>query len=133
MTLWRCTLMLALLWFSRKSFAATPSAPDLDLATTFGSLVLVIAFIVLLAWLVKRMQGQTMGRTQGLKIVSQLAVGTKERIAIVEVGEAQYLVGITAHTIQLLSKLDSPIAESEVTVAPFAKQLSELMKRKDGE
>ncbi len=42
------------------AFAAAPS--NLDLATTLGSLVLVIGVILLLAWLLKRMQVPALGQ-----------------------------------------------------------------------
>lgn len=57
------------------AFAATP--PSLDLATTFGSLIFVIAFILFIAWLLKRMQVPAMSNQQGLAIVRQIPVGTK--------------------------------------------------------
>ena len=41
------------------AFAAAPS--NLDLATTLGSLVLLIGVILLLAWMLKRMQVPALG------------------------------------------------------------------------
>ncbi len=56
------------------------------------------------------MQVPTMSNQQGLSIVRQIAVGTKERIAIVQAGEDQYLVGITTQSIQLIST-DKPLTQ----------------------
>ncbi len=109
---------------------ASPTA-QLDLAATFGSLVLVIALILFLAWLIKRLQAPALGNQKGLKIVTQIPVGTKERIAVVQVGEEQFLVGITAQSIQLISKLDSPLSQEELASTPFASQLSQLLKKND--
>ena len=109
------------------AFAATP--PSLDLATTFGSLIFVIAFILFIAWLLKRMQVPTMSNQQGLSIVRQIAVGTKERIAIVQAGEDQYLVGITTQSIQLISKLDKPLTQEMLEKSTFSSQLSQLIKK----
>ena len=120
---------MALLLVPSAVAATTPTAPDLDLTTAFGSLLLVIAFIVVLAWLVKRMQGQGFGRVQGLKLVSQLPVGTKERIAVVQAGEAQYLVGITPHSISLIAQLESPLANAEPVPASFSQQFQQVLQK----
>ncbi|MDK9739649.1 flagellar biosynthetic protein FliO [Vibrio sp. D404a] len=108
---------------------ALAAAPDLDLATTFGSLILVIGFILFLAWLLKRMQVPAMTNQQGLSIIRQIPVGTKERIAIVQAGEEQFLVGITSQSIQLISKLEEPLSKEMSEKSPFSNQLSQLMKK----
>lgn len=105
------------------------AAPDLDLATTFGSLILVIGFILFLAWLLKRMQVPAMTNQQGLSIIRQIPVGTKERIAIVQAGEEQFLVGITSQSIQLISKLEEPLSKEMLEKSTFSNQLSQLMKK----
>lgn len=99
------------------ALAATP--PSLDLATTFGSLIFVIAFILFIAWLLKRMQVPAMSNQQGLAIVRQIPVGTKERIAIVQAGDEQFLVGITTQSIQLISKLDKPLTQEMLEKVHF--------------
>ncbi len=111
------------------AFAAAPTS--LDLATTLGSLVLVIGVILFLAWLLKRMQVPAMGQQKGLRSVSQLPVGTKERIAVVQVGEEQFLVGITSQSIQTLAKLEKPLKEEELATSAFASQFSQLIKKHD--
>lgn len=109
------------------AFAA--DAASLDLATTLGSLLFVIAFILFLAWLLKRMQVPSMANQQGLAIVRQIPVGTKERIAIVQAGEEQFLVGITTHSIQLISKLEQPLTQEMLEKNSFSTQLSQLIKK----
>ncbi|CDU13572.1 flagellar biosynthetic protein FliO [Vibrio coralliirubri] len=123
----RGTLGVGLLAVPSIAFAATP--PSLDLATTFGSLIFVIAFILFIAWLLKRMQVPAMSNQQGLAIVRQIPVGTKERIAIVQAGEEQFLVGITTQSIQLISKLDKPLTQEMLEKSTFSSQLSQLIKK----
>ncbi|MFH0291796.1 flagellar biosynthetic protein FliO [Vibrio alginolyticus] len=129
MRLKQITGALSLILSAPYAFAAAPN--NLDLATTLGSLVLVIGVILLLAWLLKRMQVPAMGQQKGLRIVSQLPVGTKERIAVVQVGEEQFLVGITGQSIQTLAKLDKPLKEEELATNAFATQFSQLIKKHD--
>lgn len=123
----------ALVVISGLANAAAEVSPNggspFDFAATLGSLVLVIAVILGLAWVLKRMKVPSLVNQQGLKIVRQIPVGTKERIAIVEAGEEQFLVGITSQSIQLISKLEKPLEESEVSQPAFASQLSKIMKK----
>ncbi|WP_299686278.1 flagellar biosynthetic protein FliO [uncultured Vibrio sp.] len=108
---------------------ALAAPPSLDLATTFGSLIFVIAFILFIAWLLKRMQVPAMSNQQGLVIVRQIPVGTKERIVIVQAGDEQFLLGITTQSIQLISKLDKPITQEMLEKSTFSSQLSQLIKK----
>ncbi|MDG3088768.1 flagellar biosynthetic protein FliO [Vibrio hannami] len=103
----------------------------MDLATTLGSLIFVIALICVLAWVLKRMQHPSIGGQKDLKILRQLPVGTKERIAVVQAGEEQYLVGITPHSINLISRLDKNLDAEQPETAPFANQLSQLLKKNE--
>ncbi|WP_086971106.1 flagellar biosynthetic protein FliO [Vibrio coralliirubri] len=123
----RGTMGVGLLTVPSIAFAATP--PSLDLATTFGSLIFVIAFILFIAWLLKRMQVPAMSNQQGLAIVRQIPVSTKERIAIVQAGDEQFLVGITTQSIQLISKLDKPLTQEMLEKSTFSSQLSQLIKK----
>ncbi len=117
-----------------RSSNATPlsTAPtSLDLITTLGSLVLVIGLILALSWLLKRMKVPALGQQKGMRIVSQLTVGPKERIAVVQVGEEQFLIGITPQSIQSLAKLEKPLDEQQQGNSTFANQFSQLMKKND--
>ena len=107
--------------------AATSS--QLDLATTLGSLLFVIALILLRAWLLKRMRVPAFGQQKGLSIIKQLPVGTRERVMIIQVGEEQYLIGVTTQSIQLLAKLDNPLIQEELPVTAFSNQLMQLLKK----
>jgi flagellar protein FliO/FliZ len=114
-------------------------APELDLLTTFGSLIFVVAIILALAWLLKRMRLPAMGGQKGLAIIRQVPVGTKERIAVIEAGEEQFLVGITAQSINLISELEQPLdigekqGDRRTQVDAFATQFSRLLRKHDKE
>ncbi|MBV7298556.1 flagellar biosynthetic protein FliO [Enterovibrio paralichthyis] len=109
--------------------AAAPNGEDL--ATTLGALLLVIAVIFGLAWALKRMQVPSiMGARSGLRVVSQLPLGQKERVVVLDVNGEQVLVGITAQQITLLKALDNPIPEPEATKS-FSTQLNQILKKHD--
>ncbi|MFM2589234.1 flagellar biosynthetic protein FliO [Vibrio sp. TBV020] len=123
-------LLYSLALISPSAMAAAPGS-QLDWATTFGSLLFVIAFILFLAWLLKRMRVPAMVNQKGLSVVRQIALGNRERIMIVQAGEEQFLVGVTAQSIQLISKLDKPLSQEEMAASPFANQLTQLLKKND--
>lgn len=124
------SLLLSLALISPSVLAATPGS-QLDWATTFGSLLFVIAFILFLAWVLKRMRVPAMVNQRGLNVIRQISVGNRERIMIVQAGEEQFLVGVTAQSIQLISKLDKPLSQEEMAASPFANQLTQLLKKND--
>jgi flagellar protein FliO/FliZ len=109
--------------------AFSAGAPELDVVTTFGSLMLVVGLILSMAWLLKKMRLPAMGSQKDLKILRQLPIGTRERVAVVQAGEEQFLIGITSQSINLISRLDKPIEDEVPQVTPFANQLTQLLKK----
>lgn len=44
-----------------------------------------------------------------MKVVASMMAGTKEKVMVLEVGNEQHLIGITAHNINHLATLKEPI------------------------
>ncbi|PAV27369.1 flagellar protein FliO/FliZ [Tamilnaduibacter salinus] len=106
--------------------------PDslVSLLTLGASLVAVIAVIIGCAWLIRRMNGMTGVNHHAMKVVSVLAVGSRERIALVEVGGTQILVGITPSAIRTLHVFDEPVVESRsMADSDFARRLQSMIGR----
>ena len=83
-------------------------------------LLLVIAAIPLVLWLVKRLSQLPSTGSGPLTLAATLAVGPRERIAVIKVEERWLLVGITAGSINTLAELASaPNLETTARV-PFA-------------
>lgn len=100
---------------------AAATAPD-TLATmlTLGvGLLAVIAIIFGCAWIVRRMSGMTGGNTRAIKVVSVMPMGTRERIALVEVGDKQILIGVTpspfVRCMCLMNRWSAPVSLCPVT------------------
>ncbi|KXF81310.1 flagellar biosynthetic protein FliO [Enterovibrio coralii] len=125
-------LRLALigLFFAPSAFAATPGSESL--ATTFVALIFVIGLIFGLAWLLKRMQVPSMmGAKSGLKVISQLPLGQKERVVVLDVNGEQVLVGVTAHQITLIKSLDNPMTTQAPETSSFSSQLNQILKKNE--
>jgi len=70
------------------------------------SLLLVLAAIVLVAWLLKRMNVAQQGSGHLLKVLGGVSIGQRERIVLIEVKDTWLVVGVgpgqirTLHTLQ---------------------------------
>ena len=114
--------------------AKLQQVPVANMSDIMLTLFMVVGLIFACGWLVKKwMNGQTgMAGQKHLKIISALPFGTRERIALIQVGDQQLVVGITAQSINTLHVLDTPIAP-EAATAPnaFQLKLASLMKGKE--
>lgn len=111
--------------------AYAPSTPGLGGA--FAALLLVIALIVGLAWLFKRLPGGGFNQADGLRVVASIPLGSRERAAVVQVGGEQLLVGIGAGGIRTLHVLPEPLpaggraAGAQKQLPDFARLLARRM------
>lgn len=106
-----------------------------DYLQMFLGLAFVLALIVGMAWLIRRMGSiQHMGHGV-LKVVAGLSVGQRERIVLLQVGETQLLVGLAPGQIRTLHVLDKPVptdtAQLKQSVS-FSERLQSAMKGKLG-
>lgn len=92
------------------------------------ALALVIALIFAIGWSVRRVSGVNAGPSRHLKMIAAIPVGARERIAVIEVGERQILVGITSQQITRLMELPEPLDVSRVD-GEFARNLQSLLRR----
>ncbi len=98
------------------------------------ALVLVVGLILALSWLARRMPG--LGGAAGishpsLRIVGALALGPRDRLVVVEVGETQLLLGIGAGGTRTLHTLDQPLpAEAKKATPAFAQLLARHLGKK---
>lgn len=89
---------------------ADGSGVDMDaLLRLTLALGVVLAAIIGLAWLLRRVVRFNHGANGQLRILGGLSVGSRERIVLVQVGKAQLLVGVAPGRVQTLHILDEPI------------------------
>lgn len=110
--------------------SAANGAALTSLVQTSLSLVLVLALILGLAWLAKRLKLTPANRSADLTVLAEVAVGMKERVVLIRVGDAQALVGVGADGVRSLSLLDRPVAIREAIAndASFAARFAEAIK-----
>lgn len=88
---------------------------------SFGKVALALCVVLLVFWILARLglvlqhrQGAGAGR---LRILSSLAVGSREKIILLQVGEEQLLLGVCAQSVNLLHTLPEPLLDTTSTSA----------------
>lgn len=95
-----------------------------------ASLIVVIGTIVVLGWLYSRSKVFGAGHNDAINVVASRAVGSKERLMVVEVAGTQLLVGMTASNVNTLHVFDAPIVDATdvAEVTGFASRLKSAFK-----
>ena len=88
---------------------APPVSPMASVGNVLFALAGMIALIFLLAYGAKRLQNLQPVSGQHIKTLTSVSIGIKEKIALIQVGEQQILIGITPHAINTLLVLDTPL------------------------
>ena len=132
-------MLVALAWMpaARASIDETVPPEVLNLGAGAGllqitlNLLLVLAAIVVLAWLFKRVPGISQPAAGALGVAASLPLGPKERLLLVNVGDTQILIGASSAGINTLHVLDKPLeATANMPVATaFKDRLSEALAR----
>lgn len=106
------------------------------LGKTAASLVLVVAAILLLAWLVRRFNLHSGAAAQHLRVVGSVAVGQRERVVLVEVDNTWLVLGVGGGQVTRLHELpaqpaaaQNPSTASNATGNGFAHRLAQVLAR----
>jgi flagellar protein FliO/FliZ len=102
---------------------------NMDAMSMILSLLMVLAVIVISAIILKRFQG-VQHNISGLKIITSLHLGAKEKLVVVQSGDKQLLLGVTAQQITLLETLDEPITSGQEKSLDFTPFIAKYLKQK---
>ncbi len=115
--------------------AAAASAAGEQGATALGAgamlemllwLVVVVGFILACAWAYRRLNGGVLAPSGVIKVRSVMSVGNRERIALVEVGDTQLLLGVCPTQISTLHVFPEPVLPLVTTATTDARGSSEF-------
>ncbi|AZF11874.1 MULTISPECIES: flagellar biosynthetic protein FliO [unclassified Pseudomonas] len=111
--------------------AAAPAVGSVggQLTQLMLGLLLVVGLIFVLAWLMRRVQRIGPGNAQVIELIGSRALGPRDRLVLVQVGEEQILLGLTPGRITPLHVLKTPVdaAKTEAATPEFAQRLMELL------
>ena len=101
-----------------------------SLAQLTLSLAAIVALIFAISWALKRFKLAGPRVRGAIAVLDELAVGPRDRIMLIQVGDAQVLVGVGTAGVVSLTPLAKPIVVNESGAPPaFADRLREFMKR----
>jgi flagellar biosynthetic protein FliO len=121
--------------FAQKSVSEA-SSTDISTLSNWPVVLLVligmIGFIFALAWFVKRFGGLNFSGSRDIRVISAIPVGTRERIALLDVKGQQFLIGVTTHQITHLHSFDEPVVslasrETALKQSDFLHKLQSVM------
>jgi flagellar protein FliO/FliZ len=117
---------------TRPAFTPTPPAVSSgSIVQIIFSLLLVLAAIVLVAWLLKRVNAAQLGSGNFLKTLGSVAIGQRERIVLVEVKDTWLVVGVGPGQIRTLHTLAKQEFQNDVNSAsspmPFDNKFAKLL------
>lgn len=95
---------------------------NVDALSMVLSLLMVLVLIFLAAWVLKKFNVVNKS-VSGMKVISSLPLGTKERLVVVQVDNEQLLLGVSGQQITLLKTLEKPL---EVN-APMPNELTQSL------
>ncbi|WP_434629246.1 flagellar biosynthetic protein FliO [Pseudomonas sp. Z1-29] len=101
-----------------------------QLAQLVLGLLVVLGLIFFLAWMLRRVQqAGPAGKGQVIDIISSRALGPRDRLVLVQVGNEQILLGLSPGTITALHVLKEPVQvpATEQAAPEFAQRLMELL------
>jgi flagellar protein FliO/FliZ len=82
------------------------------------SLAAVVAAIFGLGWVMRRLHGLPGSTHRALRVIATLPVGTRDRIAIIQAGDTQVLIGVSPGRIQTLHGLERPVGAAAAAIGP---------------
>ena len=79
---------------------------SMDVLRMVGSMAVVIALLLVVLWGLKRIQNQmlTAKHTGRMQVLESQSMGTRQKIALVRIGEHEVLLGITPTQINALGQ-----------------------------
>lgn len=101
------------------------------------SLLLVLAAVVLVAWVLKRINLPQHGAGNALKIISGVAVGQRERVVLVEVNDTWLVVGVAPGQVNALHHMpkgslpDTTANTASGDNTKFHSWLKQVMEKRD--
>lgn len=105
-----------MLWMTSVSSHAKEAMPSSisqpEMFRVFGGLILVLLLIVVLSWLVKRMNPRMMAiSNKGFQTIAVMGLGPKERLLVVKAGVNYLLIAQGASSINLLMDYGTQLPE----------------------
>lgn len=91
-----------------ESIAKVQPTPAQSLLPMLGGLAAVLVLIFILATMLKKLSNLNL-TSNHIKVIESQPLGAKEKLVIVEIQNKQIVLGVTPHSIQPVTELDTPL------------------------
>lgn len=107
---------------------AAPAGGAAAVVQMLGALGVVLAVLLGAMWLLRRLSGSKLAGTAAIRTVGGIAVGTRERVLLLEIGEHWLVVGVAPGSVTGIATLPrGELPEGPQTSTPdFASVLARL-------
>ena len=137
---WLTSPVIAAEGVAAKPFAAPTAAATMQSsnASSLGqvtlALLLVLAAVFLAAWFMRRLRTIGSAGQATIEVVSQVALGTRERAVLVKVGQTHLLLGVAPGRVNLLQQLpEGSVPTPDKTAAvPAGPDFASLLRKSLG-
>jgi len=131
-------LLLSLPMGSAAAETASPpvaTTPFLSLLQVLFGLGMVLAAIAGTAWLLRKLAPGQVAASGALRVVGGVAVGPKERVVLVDVGDTRLVLGVAPGHISTLHHMPRPEGEAmspspEMSAESFYMRLKEVLSQR---
>lgn len=114
---------------------AAPGVSSGSFLQAFLGLLVIVALLVGTAWFARKLSGGRGFGQGGMKIIGGVAIGPRERIVLLEVGEHWLVIGIVPGQIRKLHTLPKGELENfpafNLAEKPFAQWLKNMTERRN--
>lgn len=110
-----------------ESASAIPTLGGHDVLQALLSLVLVTVLIFGTAWLIRRFNPAMSQNGKGMKIISALSLGGRDRVVLIDAGGRQLLLGVSPGRIVLVESFDEPVLNHEEKPRPAEEKFRQLL------
>lgn len=131
------SLLLVLAWPLSALAETAPTTPGVSAGTylqALFALALIVALLIGTAWLARKVTGGRGFGQAGMRVVGGVALGPRERIVLVEVGDTWLVIGLVPGQIRTLHTLPKgealPEGFTPAANTPFAQWLKQIMERR---
>jgi len=113
--------------------SAAPGIPASSYLQATLALCFIVALLVGTAWFARKVSGGKGFGQGGMKVLGGVALGARERIVLIEVGDSWLIIGIVPgqiRTLHTMPKGTLPNSEIATPDLPFAQWLKNISERK---
>lgn len=100
-----------------------------DPVKVIAGLLFVVAIILVVAWLARRVGAIPALAGQSIRVVSALSVGTREKVVLIDVGGQQVLLGVAPGRVNHLQTFEQPVLDKVAASKPLANEFSNAIKK----